>query len=133
MNTQKFLKMNLSKISTSFGLGFIVVGILGFFPRVTAEGYLFGLFHINSANNFIFLLSGLGALVCVRIGENACRKYFKFFGIFYGVIALMGLIVGDNYILGILANNFNDIWLHTFIAGIFLYLGYTYGETPTLF
>lgn len=115
-------KLKISAIT--FGVILIVIGILGFVPQVMENGNLFGLFHVNTAHNIVHLLSGLVALWCGLNSEHASRIYFQVFGIIYGIVALLGLYYQDRNILGVIANNVHDIWLHALISLVALYLGF---------
>lgn len=118
--------MNLSSIAGLFGIIFLIVGVLGFIPAAAPNNHLLGLFHINAAHNVVHILSGAVALACSAAGPVASRIYFQIFGIIYGLVAVLGLAVGDGYLLGIIANNTHDVWLHFLIAGASLYLGFVH-------
>jgi heme/copper-type cytochrome/quinol oxidase subunit 3 len=48
-----------------FGIVFLLIGILGFVPAATpANGMLLGIFHVNTAHNFVHLASGVVFLLC---------------------------------------------------------------------
>src|SRR5262245_47180120 len=111
--------MNLTLIARLFGIVFILVGILGFVPAASPNEHLLGLFHINTAHNLVHIASGAAALACAAAG--AARIYFQIFGIVYGLVAILGLVMGEGYLLGMIANNIHDVWLHFLIAGASLY------------
>lgn len=122
----------VQKAATVFGAVFVVVGILGFIPAFTPNGHLLGIFEVNGVHNMIHLLSGVAALVLSRTHKNA-RLYFQVFGIVYGLVALLGVFSGDNDLLGVVAHNVADIFLHIIIAATALYLGFgtPRGDTDT--
>jgi hypothetical protein len=107
-----------------FGVVFIAVGILGFVPGVTNNHMLLGIFHVNAVHNVVHLLSGAVALATGLMGTNAARIYFRVFGVVYGLVAVLGFVVGDGMILGLISNNAADTWLHVVIAAAALYLGF---------
>ena len=107
-----------------FGLVFLVVGILGFVPAVTKDQMLLGIFHVNAAHNCVHLLSGVVALLCGMCGACAARWYFRIFGLVYGAVAVMGFVMGDGMLLGLISNNTADTWLHVGIAAVSLILGF---------
>jgi hypothetical protein len=121
--------MLIKKAAMLFGIVFIVVGCLGFVPAVAPGGMLLGLFHVNPAHNAVHLLSGIVALACAFSGVAASRLYFKIFGVVYALVAVLGLVQGDTLLLGLIANNMHDVWLHFLIAAAALYLGFAYKET----
>lgn len=118
-----------------FGIVFLVIGVLGFFPPVAPNGLLFGIFQVGVLHNIVHLLSGGVALAVAASGERASRMYFQIFGAIYAVVALLGFIYGDAPLLGIMAHNWADVWLHVVIAVVALYLGFGYrrptGRTTT--
>jgi hypothetical protein len=108
-----------------FGIVFLLVGILGFVPAATpANGMLLGIFHVNTAHNFVHLASGVVFLLCGMAGVGASRTFFRIFGIIYALVALLGFYYGDNAIFGLIANNTADIWLHVGLAVVMLFLGF---------
>ena len=107
-----------------FGAVFVLVGILGFIPAVAPNEHLLGIFHVNAAHNAVHLLSGIVALICGFAGERAAILFFRIFGIVYGLIAILGLVGGDQPILGIISNNMADVWLHIAIAAVSLLIGF---------
>ena len=114
-----------------FGIVFLVVGICGFVPSVTppmgdgAEGgMLLGIFHVNFAHNIIHLASGVVFLLCGIAGAGPSRTFFKIFGLIYAFVAILGFMKGNGMLLGMVANNMNDVWLHVGLAVVMLYLGF---------
>jgi hypothetical protein len=108
-----------------FGIVFLLIGILGFVPAATpANGMLLGIFHVNTAHNFVHLASGVVFLLCGMAGVSASRTFFRIFGIVYALVALLGFYYRDNAIFGLIANNTADIWLHVVLAVVMLYLGF---------
>jgi len=113
-----------------FGLVFLVVGICGFFPSITTPmpdgngGMLLGIFHVNTAHNFVHLASGAVFLLCGMAGAGPSRTFFKIFGIVYLLVAILGFVSGDKPLLGMIANNMADVWLHVGLAVVMLYLGF---------
>lgn len=122
--------MSTVRIAQWFGTLFLVAGVLGFVPAAAPDNHLFGLFHVNTVHNAIHIFSGLIALGCAKAGPGAARTYFQVFGIVYGLVAVLGLVVGDGYLLGLVANNHHDVWLHFLIAAISLYVGFVYAKSP---
>ena len=74
------------------------------------------------------LLSGIVALACAFSGVAASRMYFRVFGVVYAAVAVLGLVQGDTLLLGLIANNMHDVWLHFVIAAAALYLGFAHKE-----
>jgi hypothetical protein len=113
-----------------FGLVFLAVGVCGFFPNITTPmpdgdgGMLLGIFHVNLAHNIVHLASGAVFLLCGLAGAGPSRTFFRIFGIVYLLVAVLGYMNGDKPILGMVANNMNDVWLHVALAAVMLFLGF---------
>jgi len=108
-----------------FGVIFLLVGILGFVPGVTNNGHLLGIFHVNAAHNLVHIVTGVAALIAAGISYRAARNYFRIFGLIYGLVAVLGFVTGGTEpLLGIIANNTADNWLHAVIAAVSLALGF---------
>jgi hypothetical protein len=120
------------KLAIAFGLVFLVVGIMGFIPGITKGGHLLGIFHVNTAHNVVHLLTGLAALVVGTASHHASVLFFRVFGIVYGAVAVLGFLGGDQAVLGIIANNRADSWLHLAIAAVSLFVGFAMHERPSL-
>ncbi len=115
-----------------FGLVFLLFGILGFVPAATPDTngmpMLLGVFHVNTAHNFVHLASGVVFLLCGIAGAGPARTFFKIFGIVYALVAILGFMNPPGPVLGMLANNPADNWLHTVLAVSMLYLGFVHKE-----
>ena len=114
----------IRKMATVFGVVFLIIGILGFVPGVTENGHLLGIFHVNPAHNIVHILSGLIALLAANASERAAQNYFRIFCVIYALVAVLGFVGGDEPILGLIANNTADNWLHVAIAAVSLALGF---------
>src|SRR3954467_9392166 len=117
-----------------FGLVFLVIGALGFFPAVTKDDMLLGIFHVNAAHNVVHLLSGAVALFCGMTSLGASRNYFRIFGVVYGAVAVLGLMhMGEHTnLLGLISNNDADTYLHIGIAAVSLILGFLPANRETV-
>lgn len=112
-----------------FGIALLGSGILGFVPAATPNDHLLGLFHVNTLHNIIHIISGAIALFAGLNSERASRIYFQVFGVIYALVAVLGFVSGDQPLLGVVANNQADIWLHLAIAAIALVLGFAVRES----
>jgi hypothetical protein len=121
----------LKKLSIAFGAVFVVVGILGFVPAAAPGGHLLGIFHVNAAHNLVHILSGIVAIICGLKSGHAAQLFFRTFGLVYGLVALLGFVMGDRPIFGLISNNLADAWLHTGIAAVSLALGFGFHEAAT--
>lgn len=104
-----------------YGILFTTLGILGF---IQSEGLLFSIFKVNAGINGIHLLAGLNALWVAFIPTYYTRLYFQIIGFIFAIIALFGFIYGDHSILGFIASNSYDTWLHVIFAVLGLIVGF---------
>jgi hypothetical protein len=127
------------------GTLFVAIGIAGFFPELvspaavdpdtaglgTLNGYgdLFGLFPINVLHNLVHLTVGvLGLLASITLSSS--RLYAGVLALFYGALAVMGLLPPTQASLGFIPIFGNDVWLHAVTAAIAAYFGFI--ATPDL-
>ena len=117
--------MVIKKIATVFGGVLLLVGILGFIPGITTDdGMLLGIFHVNALHNVIHLVTGAAAIYCGMQSGSAARTFFQVFGVVYALVAVLGFVYGDDAILGLVASNMADTWLHVVIAAASLFFGF---------
>ena len=114
----------LRALAVVFGILFLVIGVLGFVPSMTPNGLLFEYFQVNSAHNIVHLLTGVVALFAGLSGAVASLWFFRLFGLVYAAVALHGFIRPGDMILGVIANNTADTWLHAGIALVSLLIGF---------
>ncbi len=123
--------MNMQKWAWTFGIVFLLIGILGFIPGVTQEGgLLLGIFSVDTMHNVVHLLSGVIAVWTALSSAKAAQMYFRIFGIVYALVTVIGFIQGDSF-LGMMAINTADNILHLVIAVVALWLGYGMDENAT--
>lgn len=122
------------------GILFLLVGIMGFIPALlepagslpssapnftvdAGYGYLMGLFPVNVLHNFVHLTVGvLGIFTSFSLDSS--RAYARGLAIFYGLLAIMGLIPYANTTFGLIPIFGNDVWLHAGTAAIATYYGF---------
>lgn len=107
-----------------FGFVLLALGVMGFVPALTPDNHLLGIFHVDLLHNLIHLASGAVALWAGYATYGASRVYFQVFGVVYALVAVLGFVSGEQPILGVLANNTADTWLHVVIAVTALALGF---------
>ncbi|MDP9211968.1 MAG: DUF4383 domain-containing protein [bacterium] len=110
--------------ATVLGAVFVLVGILGFIPPLNPDGNLFGVFHVGTAHNVLHLVSGLAVLGAVLAGGIYPRLATQVIGLVYGVIAVLGFLIGQGVVLGFLEVNVADNALYAVIALSALYAGF---------
>jgi hypothetical protein len=118
---------------------YLAAGVLGFFPTfLTAVlpgdpplavdanyGYLFGVFPVNLLHNLVHLAIGGAALLAWR-GVWSAQAVARFIAVFYGTLAIMGLIPGLNTMFGLTPLFSHDVWLHAVSAAAGAYYGWAY-------
>ena len=119
-----------------FGIVFLAVGILGFVPGVTTTGpdgmpMLLGIFMVNATHSIVHIASGVVFLLASMAGAAAASLWFKIFGLVYAVVAVMGFIVGNGMIFGLISNNTSDTWLHVVLAAAMLLIGFAAPKQAT--
>ena len=77
-------------ISTILGIGFILVGIIGFIaPDIMGM-------HLSTVHNLVHLLSGVIALYFGFAATHAAARSFCIvFGLVYGLLGVLGFVLGN--------------------------------------
>ena len=97
-------RTNVQKASMVVGAVFLLVGVLGFVPGITAnhdqlhlaghgsEALLLGLFQVSVLHNIVHLLFGVAGIALARTATGA-RSFLLYGGIIYLVLFVYGLVV----------------------------------------
>jgi Domain of unknown function (DUF4383) len=97
-------RTNVQKASLVVGAVFLLVGVLGFIPGITAnhdqlhfaghhsEALLLGLFQVSVLHNIVHLLFGAAGIALARTAAGA-RSFLLYGGIIYLVLFVYGLVV----------------------------------------
>jgi len=119
------------------GVVYLLIGILGFFPAAlqppgpaapdlsvdAGYGRLLGLFPVNVLHNLVHLAVGVWGLSAYRsLGGSV--GFARGLAVFYGVLAVMGLIAGLNTTFGLIPIFGHDVWLHALTALAAAYFGF---------
>lgn len=115
--------MTARNAATILGIILVVVGILGFIPNPIAYSDPTALFVVNLPHNIVHLVSGLFLLVGA-FTELGSAMTLRILGFVYVIVAILSFVTGDGLILGIIANNTADSWLHVVLAVVFLAAGF---------
>ena len=131
--------MNTSRVALIYGIVFLVIGVAGFIPGITAPhthpemtaesglGLLFGLFAVNLLHNIVHVLFGIWGIFAAR-SLGGARAYFKSVAIIYAILGVMGLIPGLRTTFGLIPLYGHDVWLHFVLAGVAAYFGFARRE-----
>jgi len=114
----------LKKIGLAFGVVLLLAGLAGYVPALTPDGKLLGVFAVNGAHNIVHILTGVIALAIALASPANMSTFFKVFGVVYALVAVLGFFSGDQPLLGIIAHNAADMWLHVLIAAVTLWIGF---------
>jgi Domain of unknown function (DUF4383) len=104
------------------GLALLLAGVLGFISdatfdtgtKIQGDGFLG--FEVNGWHNLVHILSGL-LLLSVFRRRGAAKTVALAFGIVYGLVAIIGLIDGND-VLGIIPVNPADNVLHIALSAL---------------
>lgn len=97
-------RTNVQKASMVVGAVFLLVGVLGFVPGITAnhdqlhfaghesEALLLGLFQVSALHNIVHLLFGVAGIALAKTPGGA-RSFLLYGGIIYLVLFVYGLVI----------------------------------------
>jgi Domain of unknown function (DUF4383) len=124
-------------------MAYLSAGILGLVPAALSPappdappvrltvlyGYVLHLFPVNLPHSLAHLAIGAWGILAWRAdhdhrGFGNPRTYARALAIFYGPLAVLGLIPGVNTLFGLLPLHGHDVWLHAGTAAIAAYFGW---------
>jgi hypothetical protein len=118
----------------TFGVVFLLVGILGFVPGITtgydtlqfagheSEAFLLGLFQVSILHNVVHLLFGVAGLALARAAGTSAA-YLIGGGVIYAVLWVYGLVVSSESAANFVPLNTADNWLHLALTVAMIGLG----------
>jgi arginine exporter protein ArgO len=116
-------RTGLQKATLATGIVFLLLGMLGFIPGVTAnfdslglagpgsKAELFGVFRVSVLHNAVHLATAIAGLVMARTHRQG-RNFLIYGGVAYLFLWLYGLLMGDDLPANFLPENNADNWLH---------------------
>jgi hypothetical protein len=111
------------KLALTFGVVFLVVGILGLLGGVGIVGES-GMFMTDSVHDWVHIISGIIFLVVGLAAPARAAVTMIALGIIYLLVAILGF-VGNNPVLGFINVNGADNWLHLILGAVILWAGYS--------
>jgi hypothetical protein len=129
--------MSAATFALIFGIAYLGAGLLGLIPAALMPppadappttfalmyGYLLGLFPVNILHSAVHIAIGAWGLMAWR-GTASPHVFARSLALFYGVLAVMGLIPGMNTLFGMLPMHGHDVWLHAGSAIVAAYFGW---------
>ena len=121
----------LRRITAAVSVAFLLVGVLGFVPGITAdhgslepyghesEAMLLGIFQVSWLHNALHLLLGAAGLASLRSDQWA-RRYLSVGGSAYALLFLFGLFIPDDHRANVVPLNNADNLLHLALAATML-------------
>lgn len=116
-------RTNVQKAAMAVGAVFLLVGILGFIPRITtnydqlsfashhSEAMLMGVFQVSILHNIVHLLFGIGGIALARTRGSA-KNYLLWGGVIYLLLWIYGLVIDHDSDMNFVPVNDADNWLH---------------------
>ena len=129
----------VQKVALTFGILFVVVGVAGFIPGVTAnletiqfaghesQALLLGVFQVSILHNLVHLLYGIVGLAAAASFAFA-KNYLIWGGVVYALLLLYGLFLSGDHPANFVPLNSADNWLHGFLAVAMIVLGVLLGR-----
>ena len=102
------------------GAVLVLLGLLGFISDP-----VLGLFEVDMLHNLVHIVTGLALVWGGYVGGSQARSIAIVLGVVYALIAVLGLVLPGNSVLGIIESNFASDALHVVVAGVLLYVGFT--------
>jgi len=116
------------KLAMMLGVIFLLLGVLGFIPNpLVGES---GLFRTDLMHSLVHLISGTLFVYVSMKTSHVVGTTMKVFGVIYLLIAVLGfLAVGPDMVeanlLGLVAVNTADNWLHLVLGVVILLAGFS--------
>jgi Domain of unknown function (DUF4383) len=120
------------------GIFFLILGIMGLIPGLVhsteavssvseaygmAYGYILGSIPTNGIHAFIRIVVGLLGILA-SISLDSSRTYSRAITVFYGLLAVLGLIPYTNTLFGTVPIFGSDVLVHGLSAAIAFYFGF---------
>ena len=114
----------MKTLGNIFGAILIVIGVAGFISLFAGNEQVLGLFEAAVFNHVFYIATGLGAVWAGTLSAHAARNFFRIFGAVYLGLAFIGFLMGEGYILGVVAQSRADNWLHLVLGLVAAFFGF---------
>ena len=104
----------------------VLLGLIGF-----VNNPIFGIFGVDALHNLVHLVAGILLLVATSKGEGSMRSMAMILGIVVASVTILGFLVGDGKILGLIATNNASNTLHLVVAVLLLFVGFKKNPSGT--
>jgi hypothetical protein len=104
----------------TFGVIYLLIGILGFILVADADDKLLGVFTLNLAHNIVHVVIG-GALLVSTSSHATAKRVNLIVGLVYAVVALLGIV--DVLVDDLLEANLADDYLHLATGTLAIFFG----------
>ena len=101
-------------ICLAFGLPFVGLGVLGFFPNPLISHH--GVFEVNVMHNVLHVVVGAIFLAGALLSNRVARRTLQSLSVAGIVLAVLGFVAKNDLILGVIHVNEADKWLHAALA-----------------
>ena len=116
------------KLAVVFGIVFVIVGILGFISNpIVGRPETNPIFVTDMLHDLVHIIIGVVLVIAGRKSEGAASKSLKVFGVVYLLLAVNGFLDSEK-LLGFVAANSNDTWLHLVLGIVLLAAGFMAGS-----
>lgn len=111
-----------------FGAVFVLVGVLGFVDNPLVGSM--GLFETDTAHDLVHVVIGAVLLFVAFTAPQKSATWLKIFGVVYLLLAVLGFLMvpEGGELLGLVAMNHADHWLHVGLAIALLIAGVVAGK-----
>ena len=129
--------MKTSTFALIFGIAYLAAGLLGLIPAMLTPppadapgtklailyGYLLGLFPVNLAETIVHLAIGAWGIAAWS-GRASGVTFARTLAVFFGALAILGMLPLTSTLFGTLPLHSNDVWLHGISAVIAGHFGW---------
>ncbi len=110
-----------------FGWVLVIVGILGFIPNPIVGAN--GIFLTDLLHNLVHIISGAIFLWAAYSAPMKAGSVMTVFGVIYLILGVLGFFSAGDSLLGLVASNMADTYLHLVLGVVFVLAGIKAGKS----